>query len=283
MQKRKITFKFILYFLLIFIVVQAIGLFVANSYATSGLVTGIFTKDPNNIWNAVGIFLEILLLTAIILFLRKFSKKSGYLVILEFLALFAGLLLFLDIFLVYLLAAIVSLFLVILKYYLSSQKRYLKLSIWYNNCLLAIAIGAAGAIIGLSLGILPVIVFLLLLSLYDIIAVFYTKHMVKLAKIFTKQKVSFLFVIPTKNGAFQLGGGDLVIPLTICASLFFVLIQSFPFKIAILPIIGIWIASIIGLIWTFYAIGKYKLKAVPALPPQAILMLVVIIITFLFL
>jgi len=184
----------------------------------------------------------------------------------------------------YLLSMIIALVLLGIKVLLSDPKiKFKKINLWFNNFLLGIAIAGAGSIIGLSLGILPVIVFLILLSIYDIVAVFYTKHMVVLAKMFIKKKIALTFSIPSKKKIYQLGGGDIVVPLVVSSSYLFILLKHVSFEIAIIPIIGIWIASLLGLVWTFYVLQKGKIKVMPALPPQAILMLIVIIISYILL
>jgi presenilin-like A22 family membrane protease len=218
------------------------------------------------------------------LFLKRFFKKTRYLSIFEFLALFFGMIVVLDVFLDYFAAILVSAILLLIRNYLGRHSSFKKILLWYNNFLLSLAIAGAGSLIGLSLGLLPVIVFLVLLSIYDIIAVFYTKHMVTLAKMFIKQKLALTFALPLKKKVYQLGGGDIVVPLTVSASFFFVLIRTYPFKVAIIPIILIWVASIVGLLGTFWylSINKRKIKVLPALPPQAILILISIIISYLF-
>ena len=285
MKDNNLNFRFIIFFIILFLFIQLVGLFTANYYSSQAdLRLTIITDNPDDIINALAIIGEIILITAIILFLRRFTKKGNFLPIFEFLALFVGLIVVLDIFLPYISAVLVSTLLLIIKNYLKRHSSFNKILLWYNNFLLALAISGAGALIGLSLGLLPVIVFLTLLSIYDIIAVFYTKHMVVLAKMIVKQKLALTFALPSKKKTYQLGGGDIVVPLTVSSSFFFVLIKSYPFGIAIIPILLIWASSILGLIGTFWYLSNNnrKIKTLPALPPQAILMLLSIIISYLF-
>ncbi len=275
--------SYLIYLILIFLCVQIIGLVVASYYSTAGVIKGVLTDDPNDIINALFIIGEILVFTGIILLLKRFFKSSNYLYVFEFLALFVGMVVVFDVFLSYFLAIIISFILLFIKRYLKDKLKLKKLLMWYNNILLGLAIAGAGAIIGLSLGLIPIIVFLVLLSIYDIIAVFYTKHMVTLAKMFIKKKIALTFSIPSKKKVFQLGGGDIVIPLTLSASYFFILIKSFSFYISIIPIIFIWVASLLGLIWTFWILKTGKAKVMPALPAQTLLMLIVVIISYILL
>jgi presenilin-like A22 family membrane protease len=280
----KINSQFIIFFIILFFSVQIIGLITANYYSSMDIRFTIINDDPNDIINAIAIILYILLVTGLILFLKRFFKKSGYLYIFEIFALLIGITIVLDIFLPYLSALLISFLLILIRNVLKANPSFKKILLWYNNILLGIAIAGAGSTIGLSLGIIPVVVFLILLSVYDIIAVFYTKHMVTLAKIFVKQNLALTFALPTKKKTYQLGGGDLVVPLIMSSSFYFVLIQEYSFITTLIPIILIWIASVFGLLWTFWflANNKRNIKVMPALPPQAILMFIVIIISYLF-
>ncbi len=273
--------SFIIYLIIIFIIIQIIGLIVSNYYSKTGAVRGVITSDPNDIVNALFIIGEILVFTGVLLLLKKYFKSGNYLFVFEFLALFAGMVVVFQIFLSYLISMLLAFVLLWIKSILSNHiTKFKKINLWFNNFLLGIAIAGAGSIIGLSLGILPVIIFLILLSIYDIIAVFYTKHMVVLAKMFIKKKIALTFSIPSKKKIYQLGGGDIVVPLVVSSSYLFLLLKYVSFNIAIIPIIGIWVASLLGLVWTFYVLQKGNIKVMPALPPQAILMLSVIIISY---
>jgi presenilin-like A22 family membrane protease len=271
--------SFIIYLVIIFLIVQIIGLFVTSYYASlTDLRIALITDDPNDLINAVFIIVQILVVTGIILLIKRFSKKTGYLRIFEYMALFVGMTVVFDVIFSEIAAMYLSVLLLFIKYLLEKYKPSLKLFIiWYNNILLAISIAGAGAIIGLSLGLIPVITFLILLSIYDIIAVFYTKHMITLAKTFSKTKMALIFYIPTKEKTYQLGGGDLVIPLVVSSSFYFYLIKLVTLNQAFLYVSLIWLASLLGLFITFYILKKYNLKAMPALPLQALLMVVLMV------
>ncbi len=274
--------EFIFYLIIIFLVVQVIGLVTASYYASlQDLRITLITDNPNDIINAVYLIFQILFVTGIILLIRRFSKKTGYLRIFEYLAIFVGATVVFEVFVPSVISMYLAVVLLFIKYLLEKYKpKFNNLIIWYNNFLLAIAIAGAGSIIGLSLGLIPVIVFLILLSIYDIIAVFYTKHMITLAKTFSKSKMALIFYIPTKEKTYQLGGGDLVIPLVISSSFYFFLINlNYSFLKAIVPILLIWASSLLGLFLTFYILKKFNLKAMPALPLQALFMIIVIVLT----
>jgi len=267
-----------MYLVLIFLVVQVIGLVSANYYFKQDLNLGIINNNPNDVWNAVALVGEIIFMTALILIFKKLFKSKGYLKLFEYFALFVGMVVVLEIFLPYVSALFISFLLLWIRDILKRHKSFGKILLWYNNLLLALSIAGAGSLIGLSLGLLPVTFFLILLSIYDFVAVFYTKHMVTLANMFKKQKLSLMFSIPTKKKNYFLGGGDLVVPLVVSSSLFIVLITKYSFITTMIAVILIWITSLIGLAWTFWFLenNRMNIKALPALPPQAILILMVI-------
>ena len=107
---------------------------------------------------------------------------------------------------------------------------------------LLVATGVIG-ILGISLQILPVMVLLVALAVYDAISVYGTKHMVALADGVTQMKLPILLVIPKKLGysylkqrplreeieekrerdAMFMGLGDIIIPGVLISSAFYCL------------------------------------------------------------
>lgn len=271
--------KFYIYLVFIFLVIQIFGLYLTTLFINQEMVTGLFTKDPNNLLNAVFLFLEILVFTVLILVLRKYFKGQGYLYIFEFLALFLGMILVFDLFLPYLSAVIVA-FLVLMIRKVLNKGNFKNSLYWFNNLILGISISGIGSLLGLSLGFFSVMLFLVILSVYDLVAVFYTKHMITLANMFTKKKLALVFYLPTKKRVYQLGGGDIVLPLCVSSSAFYFFNNLFGVFKALISVIAIWIASLLGLFWVFYIIKKNKAKAMPALPPQTFLIVLVVLVLF---
>ncbi len=105
-----------------------------------------------------------------------------------------------------------------------------------------VAIGVIG-ILGISLQILPVMILLIALAVYDAISVYGTKHMVALADGVTQMRLPILLVIPKKLGysylkqrplreeiqekrereAMFMGLGDVIIPGVLISSAFYCL------------------------------------------------------------
>jgi presenilin-like A22 family membrane protease len=70
---------------------------------------------------------------------------------------------------------------------------------WYIIDSVAVLIGVgATAILGISLGILPALILLSILAVYDAISVYKTKHMLSLAEGVTKMRLPVLFYVPKK-------------------------------------------------------------------------------------
>ncbi len=112
---------------------------------------------------------------------------------------------------------------------------------WYvvNIAGLSIAVGAM-ALIGISFGILPAIVLLVALAIYDAWAVYRTKHMIVLADAVSGLKLPILLVIPKgfpysfikqpslkeqmasgeERSAMYMGLGDIVVPGILVVSAF---------------------------------------------------------------
>jgi presenilin-like A22 family membrane protease len=148
---------------------------------------------------------------------------------------------------------------------------------WYVIDSLGILIGAGVAsIFGVSLDILPVVVLLILLAVYDAISVYKTKHMITLAEGVIDLKTPILFVIPKRRGysfirdgigkldeggeraAFIIGMGDLIMPSILVVSANVFLKGWRLLGIINLPALGAILGSLVGLgvLLSFVASGK---------------------------
>jgi presenilin-like A22 family membrane protease len=155
---------------------------------------------------------------------------------------------------------------------------------WYVIDALGILIGAGvAAIFGASLEILPVIILLILLAIYDAISVYKTKHMITLAEGVIDLKTPILFVIPKRRdysfikegigkidgggerAAFIIGMGDMIMPsiLVVSANVF---LQGWKLGGMInLPALGAILGSLAGMIVLLYFVMSGKPQA--GLPP----------------
>jgi presenilin-like A22 family membrane protease len=104
---------------------------------------------------------------------------------------------------------------------------------WYVIDIVGIIIGAgAASIFGISLAIIPTLLLLILLAVYDYIAVYRTKHMIALAEGVMDLRLPILLVIPKRwnysfltekfdkeeREAFFMGLGDAVMPTILVIS-----------------------------------------------------------------
>lgn len=220
--------------MLIFIVaVQILALFMANPFETSGIKAFANPKSPLNPLIFVAIILGFTLFLFVI---TKLKREAVYFIILiaiaiviyyVFIALTDNLLF----------SVIVAISLPILLYL------YPK---WYVIDLVGILLGAGVAsIFGISLTIIPCLILLTVLAVYDAIAVYKTKHMVTLAKSFMETKLPILFEIPRKEGDPRIMGmGDAVIPAILAVSASFFLGNG----IINLPALGTVVGTCIGFV-----------------------------------
>jgi presenilin-like A22 family membrane protease len=155
---------------------------------------------------------------------------------------------------------------------------------WYVIDSLGILIGAGVAsIFGVSLDIIPVVILLILLAVYDAISVYKTKHMITLAEGVIDLKTPILFVVPKRRdysfirdgigklddggerSAFIIGMGDLIMPsiLVVSANVF---LKGWRLGgIVNLPALGAIVGSLAGLTVLLYFVSSGKPQA--GLPP----------------
>lgn len=254
--------------IVVFLSVQLIGLYTGYlylQYIKTGELKPIF-ENPNDVSNSFLLLFYILLMTGVILLIIRFKK--ALLRVLEAVAIFFTSDIVFELMIPYGIGIIPIG--AVLAFLLTVWKIF-RPTLLSQDVALVFSVAGAGAVIGVSFGILPVIAFILLLSTYDFISVFYTKHMVYMAKAITERPIAFTAAFPVKDRieekgknkefqhVFQLGGGDLVIPLV--------------FSVAVLnahgfvPMLTSLIGSLIALIILFYYVLNKPGIALPALPP----------------
>lgn len=147
----------------------------------------------------------------------------------------------------------------------------------FHNLGIIFGIGGIGAIFGLSISVEFGLVLLAALSVYDIVAVYITKHMVALARGMIESGAVFGFLIPSEfKGFFYsrnearaglgesfmiLGSGDIGLPLIFVSSLV---------SISLLSAVITSVFSLLGLFLTHILfMNQVKRRAMAALPPIA--------------
>lgn len=158
-------------------------------------------------------------------------------------------------------------------------------NILVHDFLLLSGIIGIGSVFGIRLESLTVVLFLILFSIYDVIAVYKTKHMVKMAKAMIEAKAILGLILPSQTSDFKanlkevspggkfliLGGGDIIFPLILCVSL----VSQGIFKSLIVALF-----ATLGLALSFYLfISQKTRKPIPALPPIALLSIIGFLIT----
>ncbi|MDP7266195.1 MAG: presenilin family intramembrane aspartyl protease PSH, partial [Candidatus Thermoplasmatota archaeon] len=153
---------------------------------------------------------------------------------------------------------------------------------WYvvDGVGILVAVGAI-ALIGISLAILPSLVLLVILAVYDAISVYKTKHMIDLADGVMEMRLPVLLVIPKDGnysfrkqkklteeldsgeprGAMFMGLGDIIIPGILIVSAFTYLPEGVLFGIskALVVALGALIGGLVG----FVALMRFVLKGNP--------------------
>jgi presenilin-like A22 family membrane protease len=210
-------------------------------------------------------FLSTIFIFLIYWFLKgKTIKRKVYKILFVFISFFSSLIFF-ESFLGEPLSLILVFFLILW---------WLKNPIVLNqNLLMVFSLAGVGAGLGLSLKPESVIVILIILSVYDFIAVYKTKHMVKIAKdmmesgailglIFPLGLHDFLKstneVKPGEGKFLILGGGDVAFPLIFSISLL---------SLGIFQSLAVALFSLFGIFVNFLLLSFQKeRKPIPALP-----------------
>lgn len=221
--------------LIIFVSVQLVALLLVPIFPSDYRAF----EDVNNPTNPLIYFVFIILVTIVVLALIKFGR-SGILraifmgamaVTLVFVFLPILYAIYQDVLLDFLLSIALSALLI---------ASVLIRPEWYTVDLVALlAAFGVTAVLGMSLGILPAIILLVVLALYDAVSVYWTKHMVTLAGGVAPLQLPVLFVIPKsrefkmsdlkkedvtadnkEREAMFMGVGDAVIPGILVVSTF---------------------------------------------------------------
>jgi len=202
------------------LITQIIAILLAAPFDVAGMTA---FENPDDPLNPIIFFFIIIVFTALILVLFKFGgQKPVYFVMLAAVAI-----------------TIYYVLMVIFPYAFIPEIGTLALAIllykypeWYILDATGLIIGGgAAAIFGISLGILPVLLLMVILAVYDAISVYKTKHMVSLAESVIDLRMPIIFVLPRKwsfsltkgdemEDGFYMGLGDAIIPSVLVVSLF---------------------------------------------------------------
>lgn len=256
--------------LLLFAFVQLIGIFVVLKS-----VGGVREETVSVDFSPAEIIFFIIFFAAFVYFLRNFPHRSKM-----FFRLVLGLVIFAGsqtVFSVLFNEAAISTIAAIL---LAVSVLKIKVVLLHNAGMILAAAGI-GAVLGLSLTPISVVFLLLILSFYDIIAVYKTGHMVKIAEDMIRARAISGIVLPQTvkdwfenlenvqpGGRFMiLGSGDLIMPLILIAS-----VIGFNGLAAGLTVM---LFSTLGLFLTYYLFITQKTRRpMAALPPIAVMSII---------
>jgi presenilin-like A22 family membrane protease len=146
-----------------------------------------------------------------------------------------------------------------------------------HNLGMILGISGVAALLGLSIAPLTAVIIVSLLSIYDIIAVYRTKHMVHLAKNMIQSKAIFGFLIPVRTrdlfsslkgeGAtvqerfLILGSGDIGLPIMLASSLVTTSVTG-SIIVGAFSLLGLFVTHLLF-------INQPRRQAMAALPPIA--------------
>ncbi|MDP2908488.1 MAG: presenilin family intramembrane aspartyl protease [Nanoarchaeota archaeon] len=243
----KHTWSVTVVLVVIFLSAQFIGLLVTRHYLiVPELPLNIERPEFDEETSFIPLFILILISTGIALLLARFSVEWVWKVWF-FLSIVFCVTIALAAFMPQLFAFIFSLFFAFFK--------VIKRNLIIHNVGELIIYGGLAAIFVPILSIFSISVLLLIISLYDYIAVRKTEHMIKLAKFQAKLRLFAGVLIPYGNGTAILGGGDIGFPLLFAG----VVMKSFGFKALIVSVFAT--LSLLFLFWM-----SEKRKFYPAMP-----------------
>ena len=144
--------------------------------------------QPESVSNSLYLLISVLVGAALVLIFLALPFKQFFILIIEFISsVFASFV----VFFVFLSAFNISysdLYALIISLLLFGLRMVFKS---FRNMVAIIAGAGIGAVIAFSIDPLPLFIFVVLLAVYDLLAVRWTKHMVKFAEYFMKEKTSF--------------------------------------------------------------------------------------------
>lgn len=294
MDKEKLKDKKEIYSIILmaglFVIIHGLALLITEPFVEAGIQPAF--ENPNDPLNIIYIFVILIIFTLVILLIAKFwIKKIIQVIILGAIGYTAAFLFYPLLTLLIPDTLSVNIPLSSDFYFLISASEILAIVFaiilvfilymypeWYVIDLSGIIIGAGAiAIFGMSLGIALVIIFLIVLAIYDAISVYKTKHMIELADTVMDLKLPVLLVIPKirnysllkekkslkkqiKNGeerdAFFIGLGDIVMPGILVVSTYYNYIPDG------LPIaLSVMVGTLIGFAFLMIFVMKGKPQA----------------------
>ncbi len=248
--------------LTIFFLTQVIGLFVIDSYATTKtevvdgqeIETVTYEKLPYDIerpnfkqeTSFLPMLIMVLIVTFFIMLIIKFNAewlwKTWF-----FLSVLFCLVIAFAAFMPQIVAVVLAAILAYLKIF--------KRNIVTQNISELFIYGGLAAVFVPVMTLWSIVIFLIIISIYDFIAVYKTKHMIKMAESHAKLKIFPGIMIPYDKKLAMLGGGDMGLPLIFAG----VVMKSYGTLAFIIPIFT-------TLALSYLLVKGEKNKFYPAMP-----------------
>jgi len=265
--------------LLFFLVAQALGLYAGvvvltdllkNPYVSPFLIS----TDKANPENAFLLFVFVLLGAAIMaLLIKKFFTHELIFAVLEYFLIAVSSSIVFYSFLRVLFGYEISMAIGILLALALAMAKFFFAPL--KNIAAIMATAGVGVVFGVSFSPEVVIIFIILLTVYDYVAVFITKHMVDFASFVIKKNMAFTItakgIVEGKEKMIDIGSGDFTVPVTL--------------EVALLSFNPV--ASLAALVGAAIAVGVFlyfvwkKHIVLPALPPISLGMFVALLLGFL--
>ncbi|MDD5177814.1 MAG: presenilin family intramembrane aspartyl protease [Candidatus Nanoarchaeia archaeon] len=200
----KHNWKITLILILLFLAAQFVGLVVTKHFIQEELPYNMERPEVSSTYSAAEVLIMLVLASIFIFILAKFKAYRIW----RF-WFFISILITLSISFSAFVPEIFALGLALI----FTLLRTFKNNVYIHNFTEIFIYGSLAAIFSPMLNIWGALIILLIISIYDMIAVWKTKHMIELAKFQTKTKMFAGLFIPYKKDNAILGGGDIGFPL----------------------------------------------------------------------
>ncbi|HLC73464.1 MAG TPA: presenilin family intramembrane aspartyl protease [Candidatus Nanoarchaeia archaeon] len=247
----KHTLRITLLLVCLFLIAHFLGLIILNNYSAEELPLGLEPPEVEENTSFIPVFIGILLATVFMLFIARFRGMM-----------FWKVWFFITITLTLTIAfgAFLTQFIAILLAIAFALLRLFKNNVYIHNFSEMFIYGGLASIFVPVFNLFSISILLILISVYDYISVFKTKHMIKLAKMQTKSKIFTGLFIPYNGKTAILGGGDIGFTLLFSG----VILKESGIVAAVI------VSSIVALSLFGLLVYSKKNKFYPAMPPLTI-------------
>lgn len=202
---RIVDFKYLRFLLVNYIPVTFLGILFGSKLFSYNVIA---IEGGENVSTSFWIFGGVILVSAFILLLIKLKLSRYLYLLIEYGGLFLMSFFIFSLYVSEIISVVLSVCITVLRLAFKPFKPY------------AVIIMASGAasLLGSSLHVLPTIVLMLLLSVYDVLAVKKTRHMQIIAQDVFEKEGSQIFVSADEREIYVLGAADIIFPCVLAVS-----------------------------------------------------------------